>query len=867
MSLLQASTSDPFAGVAADPLYFLNADGRGLGPGPGGKPSLTTSEAALQITRTGASWLGGQPLGSGVTVSFAFRSNAPTTMPTDITGFGQFSAVQIAATLLALQSWADVANIRFVRVDDGAGYSDNATLLFSNYSSGADGAAAFAYMPGSSAFGSASGDVWINNSLSYNASPIHLGYGPQVLLHEIGHAIGLSHPAAYNAINDEAITYNQHATYYEDSRQYTVMSYFNESNTGASFFRAYSSAPLLDDIAAIQRLYGANMSTRTGDTVYGFNSNAGQPWFLANNSSIGVIFSVWDAGGTDTLDFSQYSQSQVIDLRQGHFSNVGGMVGNVSIAMGAVIENVIGGSGADVIIGNAADNRLNGGGGFDQIDGDDGIDTVVFSGNRDQFEIWPTVYGVRVSGPTDSAMLNNIEFLAFDDQTVALADVAGVHLTGSEGNDLLTGSRFDDTLAGGLGDDILIGLEGNDWIYGEYGNDILIGGSGDNYLFGGDGVDTAVFSGLIGGYAHVSRSSTEGGRNGGANVHSVERLKFLDGVKSFVDDDLYSVVYRLYDAAFDREPDSVGLDHYVQRLAAGAKVGEILSIFAGSAEFQNRYGGADDATYVARMYQYSLDRQPDAEGLAYHTAALEGGLSRADLLTAFSESIEHKQLMSNRISMYGIWIQDEATIAVARLYDTLFDRVPDLGGLEHYRGVMDQGIGLQQFADAMVQSQEFRARYGDLSNTDFVQQIYRFVLDREADPQGLNVYVAALDRGISRAELAVLFSESPEHRASYQATWEQSVRSLENGLYPARSADEPADAPAGISQWAADDAFILPAALDHPLTQPSPIEDETPPASPQTLVPPLVIDLPHDGWLLHNSLIHPSSHDDWFLAA
>ena len=91
---------------------------------------------------------------------------------------------------------------------------------------------------------------------------------------------------------------------------------------------------------AAQRLYGANMSTRTGDTVYGFNSTAGQPWFSATGASSPLIFCAWDAGGTDTFDFSGYSNNgQVIDLRQGSFSNVGGLIGNVTIALGAVIEN------------------------------------------------------------------------------------------------------------------------------------------------------------------------------------------------------------------------------------------------------------------------------------------------------------------------------------------------------------------------------------------------------------------------------------------------------------------------------------------------------------------------------------------------
>lgn len=880
----QVDNANAFASGVGDPLYFLNADARGQGPAPGGKPSLTTSDAAVQLTRTGASWLAGQPLGSGVTVSFAFRSNAPTTLPTDVAGFVQFSAAQIAATLLALQAWSDVANIRFVRVDDGNGYSDNATLLFSNYSSGQDAAAAFAYMPGSSAFGSASGDVWINNSLSYNAAPAQLGYGQQVLLHEIGHAIGLSHPAAYNASADETITYSQHATYYEDSRQYSVMSYFSESNTGGSFFRNYSSAPLLDDIAAIQRLYGANMTTRTGDTVYGFNANAGQPWFAANSSSARVIFSVWDADGNDTLDFSGYGQDQVIDLRQGHFSSVGGLIGNVSIAMGAVIENAIGGSGADVLSGNSANNRLTGGAGNDDLDGGGGIDTAVFSGNRSAYTIDTSGPKVVVTGPDGTDTLVNIEFLQFADQIVALSTNAGVSLTGGAGPDALTGTELNDSLDGGGGNDVLIGLGGNDYLFGGEGDDVLIGGKGSDNLVGGAGIDTAVFGGLSRGYASISSTAVSGGRDGGTDsLSSVEKIKFLDGVRSYVTTDSYAIVYRLFDAAFDREPDPVGLATYAQQLSSGATVTDILKTLSGSAEFQARFGGTDNETYVRMMYRYSLDREPDAAGLAQHLASLNNGMSRLDLLATFSESAEHKQLMTAKIESRGIWIQDEATLAVARLYDSVLDRVPDIGGLDHYRGAVDQGYGLQQFADNMVQSPEFRARYGELSNTDFVKQIYRFVLDREADAKGLSEYVAALNSGLTRAELVIIFSESPEHRASYQATWENQVRNLETGRYKAPEAAEGVDAddspqvlphmeaPFGdlADGWAHPDAFVLPAALKGLLAQPALFADEALDAQPQTLPPmePVEINLSLDGLHPHDGLIHSPGHNDWFLAA
>ncbi|MFO0412227.1 MAG: matrixin family metalloprotease, partial [bacterium] len=203
-------------------------------------------------------------------------------MPTDTAGFSQFNSAQIAAGVLAFAAWSDVGNITFQRVQDaGSEYSNNATILLANYSSGQDGAAAFAYLPGgtpgATGFSQVQGDVWINSSLSYNALPVQQGYGQLTLLHEIGHAIGLSHPAAYNASAGGSITYSGSAVYYEDSLQYSVMSYFSERETGADFRtdatgpRRYSSAPLMDDISATQRLYGANMTTRTGDTVYGFN--------------------------------------------------------------------------------------------------------------------------------------------------------------------------------------------------------------------------------------------------------------------------------------------------------------------------------------------------------------------------------------------------------------------------------------------------------------------------------------------------------------------------------------------------------------------------------------------------------------------
>ncbi|MCX4216107.1 serralysin family metalloprotease [Pseudomonas sp. MCal1] len=351
-----------------------------------GKPSFTADQAAAEILRKGMSWQDKNADGK-IDLTYTFLTDKPSNYNPKLGNFSEFSAQQKAQAVLAMQSWSDVANVTFTEGKGGDGH-----MTFGNYDV-STGGAAFAYLPRGSSY---DGQSWylINDQYQVNKTPDTNNYGRQTLTHEIGHTLGLSHPGAYNAGNGNP-TYGD-AKYAEDTRGYSLMSYWSEANTDQNFSKdgsgAYASAPLMDDIVAVQKLYGANLETRAGDTVYGFNSNADRDFYSATSNASKLVFSVWDGGGNDTLDFSGFSQNQKINLNEGSFSDVGGLVGNVSIAYGVTVENAIGGSGNDLLIGNSAANELiggagndiiYGGGGGDTLWGGEGVDTFVFGAASD----------------------------------------------------------------------------------------------------------------------------------------------------------------------------------------------------------------------------------------------------------------------------------------------------------------------------------------------------------------------------------------------------------------------------------------------------------------------------------------------------
>ncbi|WP_374037418.1 DUF4214 domain-containing protein [Brevundimonas staleyi] len=436
---------------------------------------------------------------------------------------------------------------------------------------------------------------------------------------------------------------------------------------------------------------------------------------------------------------------------------------------------IFGMGGNDTLSGGAGSDVLVGGGGSNTLDGGDGYDLAVIGYARSSASITYVDGAIRIEGLTGAAdTLRNIEAVRFTD---GVYDVVNGRLV-AQGR----------IIAGTAGNDRLIGTAAADILNGGAGNDILRGGAGSDLIDGGAGIDTAVYAGTLRSYSTVSLSLVGGGQEGGFDqLSNIEVLRFLDGRLSFDTGDATTVVYRLYDAAFDRAPDVFGLADYSRAIQEGrATVQGILDIFEGSAEFQARYGALNNEQFVREMYRFSLNREGDAAGVASYVAALNAGTAtRAQILGIFSESAEHQALINTVITSRGIFIQDEQTAALARLYDSVFNRLPDLGGLQAYRDALDNGYTLKDIAGFMVGSPEFQSRFGSLTNQQFVEQIYRFVLDREGDAAGVQSYVNALNTGTSRTDVVLIFSESQEHRFSYQPTFDNQIRKLGvNGYDP-----------------------------------------------------------------------------------
>ena len=548
-----------------------------------------------------------------------------------------------------------------------------------------------------------------------------------------------------------------------------------------------------------------------------------------------------------------------------------GTPGADTVSGGAGDDTLNGGDGDDYLLGDAGNDVLNGGRGNDYLLGGTGNDTFVWRWENGTGRT--TIFDTEGLNTLDLSRLSAAEAAnltiitgaspggfevrarSADGTVTTVIDVTGaLRLIGGDGVDTyqLGEATIGYEIEAGAGNDHITGGLLRDEIYAGAGDDVIGRSTGGDFVDGGVGIDTLSVAGLSRAYSFLSLGAGSrlveiigDNRANATRIANVENVAFVDGIRTFDPTSPYAQVMRLYKAALNRDPDQPGLEGNVAALSS-MSLSTLAGYFAGSAEFQARFGSLSNQQFVEQLYVFALGRQGDVQGLNLWVARLDAGSSRGDVLLGFSESAENVARTASTLST-GLWIPDQEALSIARLYDATLDRLPDAPGLAGWVALYDGGMSLTQIAGSFVSAPEFQGRYGALSNQAFIEQLYRFCLNREGDAPGIAGWVNLLNDGASRASVVVGFSESPEHIALTATFWTGGIRYLGSTGAPLEDAEAKQDyaqvsplidAPVGYHpgdlgltstvtlQGLHDDDFVLPADPDGgEVLWPPPVED------------------------------------------
>jgi hypothetical protein len=270
-------------------------------------------------------------------------------------------------------------------------------------------------------------------------------------------------------------------------------------------------------------------------------------------------------------------------------------------------------------------------------------------------------------------------------------------LQGGEGNDIIYGGEGNDNLYGEFGHDVLYGGDNGDKLFGGDGDDILNGEDGDDYLIGGAGNDT-INGGSGFDYAFYSSvrftydiSETDEfllledltGEEGVDTIQQVEYLFFNDYMVSIditknaakIPSFALEQLQELYVAFFNRIPEAVGLNYWINQYDSGVNINSIAEQFYNAGiQYSDVTGfsaGMSNTDFINVVYTNVLGREngADTAGLAYWNNALEtGSATNATIVAAILDSAHTYKgdaewgwvadLLDNKIEVANIFAVD-----------------------------------------------------------------------------------------------------------------------------------------------------------------------------------------------------------------
>ncbi len=625
------------------------------------------------------------------------------------TSFG-WTDYEVQQTLAAMAEIEAVADITFNRVSSPADADLNLVIASPIFFS------AVMYPPEEQNAGIG---IFSRAALTADGGFVQGGSGFRIMLHELSHGLGLAHPHDHGGeseiLDGVSSTFGDYGDFDLNQGVFTTLSYNYgyRSETGREPDKDYGKAGTLSplDIALVQDRYGARRGTNDEATTYDLISTNGAGTFYA---------AIWDTGGIDWITHDGAADA-IIDLRAatlqyeegggGFVSRVDGVFGGYTIANGVLIENARGGRGADTITGNDAANHLLGGDGDDRLAGGLGIDILTGGAGADTF-----VFGVDDHGATIT------DFDGNDSLEFATADLAATAFTSLSTSD-------DDATLRIEGTRIVLENAGTA-IFSLSGNTIssLSQASYPDPVFSSDPGETgADLSNTSGAQVYrvyqatLNRApDTDGFEFWAGKLESGSR-SLQQVVTGFMNSGEFQNTYGnldntgfvtlLYNNVLDRAPDEGGQNAWLDALNNGTPRAQVVTGFSESAEFKidtsaeaSAYaealeGRADSAFYddVYRLYQATLDRAPNAAGLATWSEQLADGRAYTSVAAGFTNSDEFR-------NTYGTL---DDTAFVNQLYRNALGREVDMAGRQGWLDVIDNGGTREDVVRGFAQSGEF----------------------------------------------------------------------------------------------------------------------------------------------------------------